>query len=89
MENYILLKNLPDAEKGTKVTWEENANAFYYIKSSYVSPHNKNYLTAGTVTQSPEWFTVEKNKEIIDLFDNCYINPFTIFNQFFYPNIKK
>lgn len=57
--DYVLLKSLPDADAGTKVIWDEAANAFYYEKSSFVSPHEKNYLTAGTVTQSPEWFREE------------------------------
>jgi len=56
MENYILLKGLPDAKAGTEVIWSEDRNAFYYSKDAYVSPNSINYLTAGQVTQSPEWF---------------------------------
>lgn len=59
MKNYILLRDLPDAERGTRLIWDEGANAFYYEKTWWVSPYNRNYLTAGQVTQSPEWFCEE------------------------------
>ncbi len=55
-EKYIVIVELPDAHIGTEVIWDENKNHYYYNKSSYVSPDNKNYLTAGQVTQSPKFF---------------------------------
>ena len=88
MDNYILLKDLPDTAKGTKLIWDEGANAFYYEKGAWVSPHQRNYLTAGQVTQTPEWFVKEKDyaelfcfqnptysrKEILDLLKTCFPN---------------
>jgi len=56
MEKYIIIKELPDASVGTEVIWDESANAFYYEKGCYVSPHKRNYLSAGQVTQTPEYF---------------------------------
>lgn len=56
MNNYVLLKSLPDADAGTPVIWDEGSYGYYYQKGAWVGPHDKNYLTAGTVTQSPEWF---------------------------------
>lgn len=61
MDNYILLKDLPDATKGTMLIWDEGANSFYYNKSAWVPPHQRNHLTAGQVTQTPEWFVKEKD----------------------------
>lgn len=56
MTNYIVIKELPDASVGTEVIWDESANAFYYEKCCWVSPHRRNYLSAGQVTQTPEYF---------------------------------
>jgi len=56
MEKYIIIKELPDASVGTEVIWDEESNAFYYEKGCWVSPHNRNYLSAGQVTQTPEYF---------------------------------
>lgn len=59
-ENYIVIKELPDACVGTVVIWDESANCFYYEKNCWVSPHQKAYLTAGQVTQTPEYFCKAK-----------------------------
>ena len=66
MKKYILKVNLPDAHKGAEVIWDENANAYYYNKSAYISPHNKTYLTAGQVTQSPDFFEEVPQEDIKD-----------------------
>lgn len=60
MEKYIIIKELPDAPVGTEVIWDESTNAFYYEKSCYVTPHKRNYLSAGQVTQTPEYFCKEQ-----------------------------
>ena len=59
MKTYILRKDLPDADAGTRLIWDEPSNAYYYRKGAYTSPHDKNFLTAGQVTQTPEWFSEE------------------------------
>lgn len=56
MDKYIVIKELPDASVGTEVIWDESANVFYYEKGCWVSPHKRNYLSAGQVTQTPEYF---------------------------------
>lgn len=42
---YILQKDLPDANIGTELTWDESNNAYRYQKSAWVYPHRHNYLT--------------------------------------------
>ncbi len=88
MEKYIVIKELPDAHVGTEVIWDEYDNNFYYEKSCYVSPHSRNYLSAGQVTQSPEYFCkaeeypeyytyhfpVYSRGEIIKLIKECFPN---------------
>ena len=32
MENYIVIKDLPDAYVGTYVVWDEGINSYYYKK---------------------------------------------------------
>lgn len=56
MEKYIVIKKLPDAKVGTEVNWDENENCFWYNKSGWTSPNDKNYLSAEQVTQSYEYF---------------------------------
>jgi hypothetical protein len=56
MEKYIIVKELPDAAVGTEVIWDESQNAFYYEKKCWVSPYKRNHLSAGQVTQNPEYF---------------------------------
>ncbi len=79
MENYIVINELPDAHVGTKVIWDESANAFYYEKSVAVSPHFRNYLSAGTVTQTPEFFrkegddTCAKTTKLYNILNNYYL----------------
>ena len=55
-DNYVLLKDLPDINFGAIAEWDEASNAFKMEKSSWVSPHRYYWMSAGTVTQSPEWF---------------------------------
>jgi len=88
MEKYIVIKELPDANVGTEVNWDEIDNTFYYDKNGYVSPHQNNYLTAGQVTQSPEYFCraneypeyfaykypVYNREEILKLIKECFPN---------------
>jgi len=88
MDTYIVIKQLPDADVGTKVNWDKNANVFYYKKSCFVSPHKKSYLTAGQVTQTPEYFCkideyseyfaykypVYSREEILNLVEECFPN---------------
>ena len=83
MENYILLKDLPDSTKGTRVIWDEKKYCFYYENTPI---NQKNYLSESQVTQSPEWFCKEKEyvelyvfenavysrKEILDLLKDCF-----------------
>lgn len=71
MSNYIIIKELPDAYIGTEVIWDESANSYYYEKCGWVSPHQRNYLTMGQVTQTPEYFC--KKEEYPDYF--AYKNP--------------
>ena len=59
-ENYVLLKDLPDCKVGTIV--EKIDHYYRYPKNIYVfvgECSEYNHLTAGTVTQSPEWFMKE------------------------------
>lgn len=56
MDKYIIIKELPDASVGTEVIWDESANAFYYEKECFISPHKRNYLSVEQVTQKPEYF---------------------------------
>lgn len=86
MDKYIVIKKLPDASVGTEVIWDENANAFYYKKNCWVSPHDKNYLSFRQVTQTPEYFCSERKhteyfaynypvysrKEILELLKECF-----------------
>ena len=88
MENYVVIKELPDAHVGTDVIWDEGKNHYTYQKSSYVSPASKNYLTAGQVTQTPAFFKkaseyseyfawdnpVYSRKEIYDLIKTTFEN---------------
>ena len=88
MDKYIIIKELPDAHVGTEVNWDENTNAFWYEKWCFVSPHQKNYLTAGQVTQTPEYFCkaneypeyfaykypVYNREEILNLIKECFPN---------------
>jgi len=55
-QNYVVIKQLPDANIGTHVIWSEAENCYKYFKSAYVSPNDITYLTAGQVTQTPEFF---------------------------------
>jgi len=57
MGKYIVIKELPDANVGTEVNWEEGKNCYSYKKCAHVSPFDKTYLTAGQVTQTSEFFT--------------------------------
>lgn len=91
MEKYIVIKELPDAHVGTEVIWDEENNVFYYQKSGWVSPHPKNHLTPGQVTQTPEYFCraneypeyyayhhpVYSRKEILDLVKECFCDTST------------
>lgn len=88
MEKYIIIKELPDANIGTEVIWDESSNAFYYEKSCYISPHKKNFLTAAQVTQTPKYFCkadeypeyfaykypVYSREEILNLIKECFVN---------------
>jgi hypothetical protein len=88
MKKHIVIKELPDACVGTEVIWDKDANAFWYEKTGHVSPHQKNYLTAGQVTQTPEYFCdaneypeyfaynnpVYSRKEMLDLIKECFPN---------------
>ncbi len=88
MEKYIVIKELPDAIVGTEVNWDESANAFWYKKGCYVTPHDKSFLTAGQVMQTPEYFCkaneypeyfaykypVYSRKEILSLIEECFPN---------------
>lgn len=88
MEKYIIIKELPDANVGTEVNWDESANAFCYKKGCFVSPHEKSFLTAGQVTQTPEYFCkaneypeyfaykhpVYNREEILNLIKECFPN---------------
>jgi hypothetical protein len=71
MDNYFVVKELPDASFGTEVFWDKDANAYFYNKSAFVSPHQRNYLTAGQVTQTPEYFC--KGSEFLSLY--AYLRP--------------
>lgn len=53
---YRLLKDLPSINTGALAYWDEKANCYKIEKSVWVSPHRYDYLSKGTVTQSPEWF---------------------------------
>lgn len=55
-QDYVVIKELPDAGIGTKVIWDEDANTYFYYKSAYVTPNHTAFLTAGQVTQTPELF---------------------------------
>ncbi len=60
MDNYILLKDLPDAIAGTKIEWDNTDEVYFYVKKgNYVSPHYRNYLTKYEVINKPEWFAKE------------------------------
>ena len=61
MEDYLIIKALPDAEVGTRVIWDKFNNNYYYLKDVYVSPNDKTFLTAGQVTQTPEFFSKVKD----------------------------
>lgn len=51
MQNYIVIKELPDANIGTKVIYNEEKNLYFYDKNSQVEGHNfQNYLTEFQVT---------------------------------------
>lgn len=88
MEKYIVIKELPDASVGTEVNWDKSANAFWYKKGHFVSPYEKNFLTAEQVTQTPEYFCkadeypeyfaykypVYNREEILNLIKECFPN---------------
>ena len=67
MNNYVLLKDLPDVNAGAVAEWIEDANAFKMEKSAWVSPHRYCWMSAGTVTQSPEWFMQQFKKPPLGL----------------------
>lgn len=85
---YIVIKELPDADVGTEINWDECANAFWYKKSCFIPPHEKSFLTAGQVTQTPEYFCkadeypeyfaykhpVYNREEILNLIKECFPN---------------
>jgi len=85
-ETYIVVKELPDANIGTKVLWDDAKCLYYYKKNAYVAPNDTAFLTAGQVTQTPEFFCKEtkypenfayKNpvysrKEILNLIKECF-----------------
>lgn len=88
MEKYIIIKELPDANIGTEVIWDETLNAFYYKKSCYISSYEKNILTVEQVTQTPAYFCkideypeyfaykypVYSREEILNLIKECFVN---------------
>ena len=59
---YRLIKDLPDANIGTILTWNESMNCYIGEKSIWVSPHRYLTFSAGTVTQTPEWFEEVKEE---------------------------
>lgn len=85
-QKYVVIKKLPDADVGIEVIWDETNNCYYYEKSAHVSPNDKSYLTAGQVTQTPEFFCkaieyaeyygyhfpVLSRKEVLNLLDSHY-----------------
>ena len=88
MEKYIIIKKLPDANVGTEVNWDESVNAFWYKKECYISSHEKSFLTAEQVTQTPEYFCkaneypeyfaykypVYSREDILNLIEECFPN---------------
>lgn len=56
MNDYVVVKQLPDAGVGTIVHWDKNKNCYWYGKSVWVSPHKYNYLSSGSVRQNTEFF---------------------------------
>ncbi len=56
MQTYVVIKELPDARVGTKVSWDENEELYCYNKSAYCAPHDKSYLTKGQVIGMDEYF---------------------------------
>ena len=61
-KRYRLLKDLPDCVSGTVGEFSESENSYKFEKTGvWVSPHRYLYYSAGTVTQSPEWF-----EEVVD-----------------------
>lgn len=98
MENklYIVIKQLPDADVGTEVKWSEEENLFYYDKTAWISPHNKNYLSKGQVMENPEYFCpagqypeyygyknpIYSREEILNLLSNCFPNKTILGDQF-------
>jgi hypothetical protein len=88
MENYIIIRELPDASVGTEVIWDGLKNYFYYKKSAFVSPNATTFLTAGQVTQNPLFFCkateypehyaykypVYSREEILSLVKECFPN---------------
>ena len=70
MKKHIVIKELPDANIGTEVIWDETQNCFYYEKSAYVSPYNRTFLTAGQVTQTPKFFCAVENHPEYFAFNN-------------------
>ncbi len=88
MDKYIIIKELPDANVGTEVNWDESVNAFWYKKCCFVSQHEKSFLTTEQVTQTPEYFCkvdeypeyfaykypVYNREEILNLIKECFPN---------------
>lgn len=88
MENYIVIKKLPDAEVGVKVNWCETKKCFKYKKSEYIPPNDTTYLTFEQVTQNIDYFCKAKEfpdyyayeyptysrKEIDILIEECFPN---------------
>lgn len=86
MEDYVVIKELIDANVGTRVIWDEEKNCFTYKKSTFISPYDTTYLSAGQVTQTPEYFcklehypeyyamnhSVFSRREILDLLKEAF-----------------
>ena len=75
MEDYKVIKELPDARVGVDVIWDEEKNCFFYEKSMHVTPFNKSYLTRGQVTQTPEYFCTAKE------YPECYAFNYPVFSR--------
>jgi len=58
MEDYVLIKDLPDAKTGTLVVWNPEINAFHYEKSvNEEERHSKfNWLSKEQVIYGTIWF---------------------------------
>lgn len=87
MKTYVVKKNLPDAEVGTLVEWNENAECYYYMRSP-ADPkiNNATYLTQEQVYNGAEFFVeydkypeyygyenpVLSRKDVLDLFNDIF-----------------